>query len=200
MLIISHLRNCRKFETCVYSKFYETDIFNQENSVLFALNEEIMPWIALALVCVALVVLTYYSPKIGFASLSGLGVLLIALYFLNLDESENVELPVPRDQLVLSDMNSELSYADNWRYSGRISNSSQKTLTDIEIKIVLYDCPDVHTETDNCLIIGDVVEFVPVTVPPYQARDFVDNADFRNANPKGTRVWEYELVNARFTD
>lgn len=160
-----------------------------------------MHLIALALVCVALVVLTYYSPKVGFSLLSGLGALLLALYYLNLEESEVQEFPIPRDQLVLSDMVSEFSYADNWKYSGRISNSSEKTLTDIEIKIVLYDCPDSHSEiSDACVIIGDLVEFVAVTVPPRQARDFTDNVDVDNAIPKGMLLWDYELVGARVSD
>ncbi len=160
-----------------------------------------MHLIALALVCVALVVLTYYSPKIGFSLLSGLGALLLALYFLNLEESEIQKFPIPRDQLTLSDMVSEFSYADNWKFSGRITNSSEKTLTDIEINIVLYDCPDGQSEiSDACVVIGDIVEFVAVTVPPRQARDFTDNVDVENAVPKGMLLWDYELSGVRVSD
>lgn len=160
-----------------------------------------MHLIALALVCVALIVLTYYSPKVGFSLLSGLGALLLALYFLNLEESEVQKFQIPRDQLALSDMVSDFSYADNWKYSGRITNSSEKTLTDIEINIVLHDCPDGHSEiSDACVVIGDIVEFVAVTVPPRQARDFTDNVDVENAVPKGMLLWDYELVGARVSD
>ena len=160
-----------------------------------------MHLIALALVCVALVVLTYYSPKIGFSLLSGLGALLLALYFLNLEESEIQKFPIPRDQLALSDMVSEFSYADNWKFSGRITNSSEKTITDIEINIVLYDCPDDNGEiSDACVVIGDIVEFVGVSVPPRQARDFTDNIDIDNAVPKGMLLWDYQLAGARVSD
>lgn len=160
-----------------------------------------MHLIALAIVCVALVVLTYYSPKVGFSLLSGLGALLLALYYFNLEESEVPAFQIPRDQLVLSNMVSEFSYADNWKYSGRISNSSEKTLTDIEIKIVLHDCPEGQSEiSDACVIIGELVEFVGITVPPRQARDFIDNVDVENAIPKGTLIWDYELVGARVSD
>ena len=160
-----------------------------------------MQWIALAAACVALIVLTYYSPKIGFAMLSFLAALLIGLYYFNLDKSEIREYQVSQDQVQLSNLNTELSYADNWIYSGRITNSSSQTLTDVELKVKLYDCPATQSEiTDSCIVIGEVDEFLTLTVPPRQARDFSDNVYFKNAMPQGKLMWDYEITGTRASE
>ena len=160
-----------------------------------------MQWLALVVVCTALIALSYYSPKIGFSLLGALAAILITLYYLNLDESEIAEFPVPRESVVLSETHATESYGDSWNYSGRISNSSDKSVTDVQIKIILHDCPEGTQQiTDACVVIGEDVDFVAINVPPRQARDFRDNISFRNADPKGIQLWSFELVSLRVTE
>jgi len=160
-----------------------------------------MQWVALAVVCTALIVVSYYSPKIGFSLLGAIGAIVGTLYFLNLDESETSNFPIERESVQLDDVNAQESYGESWDYSGRVSNSSGKVITDVLIKITLRDCPDGSgTVNDECPIIGEQVDFVAINVPPRQARDFQDNISFKNAVQKGTLFWDFELVGVRVTD
>ena len=160
-----------------------------------------MHWIALGVVCVALVFVSYHSPKIGFGLLASIGVLLAALYFLNPEDSQDANFPIAKESVVLSDMKITASYAGSWTYSGRISNLSEVSITDMRVKIQLYDCPDGATEvSDECVKIGEEVDFVAINVPPRQARDIEDTISLRNAVPKATALWEFELVGLRVAE
>lgn len=160
-----------------------------------------MQWVALAIVCTALIVVSYYSPKIGFSLLGAIGAIVGTLYFLNLDESETSNFPIERESVQLDDVNAQESYGESWDYSGRVSNSSGKVITDVLIKITLRDCPSGSgTVNDECPIIGEQVDFVAINVPPRQARDFQDNISFKNAVQKGVLNWDFELVGVRVTD
>ncbi|MCE2397408.1 hypothetical protein J4G02_23175 [Candidatus Poribacteria bacterium] len=117
------------------------------------------------------------------------------------DESETSNFPIERESVQLDDVNAQESYGESWDYSGRVSNSSGKVITDVLIKITLRDCPDGSgTVNDECPIIGEQVDFVAINVPPRQARDFQDNISFKNAVQKGTLFWDFELVGVRVTD
>ena len=160
-----------------------------------------MHWVALGIVCVALIFVSYHSPKIGFGLLGALAVILTSLYFLNLEESDSQKFPVPSDSIELSSVEVSASYGDSWDYTGRVTNSSSKTITDVQIRVVLYDCPTTVNElSDDCVPIGDQVDYVPINVPARQARDFSDNISFRNAVPKGNPFWDFEIAGLRVTD
>ncbi len=160
-----------------------------------------MHWVALAIVCVALIFVSYHSPKIGFGLLGTLAVILTALYFLNIEDSESKKFPVPSDSVELGNVEFNASYGDSWDYTGRITNSSNKNITDVQIKVVLYDCPTAVNElSDDCVAIGDQIDYVPINVPARQARDFSDNISFRNAVPKGKPLWGFEIAGLRVSD
>jgi len=160
-----------------------------------------MHWIALAVICLALIFVSYHSPKIGFGLLAAIGVLLGTLYFLNPQESEDSNFPVPRELIELSDTEITASYGDGWSYTGRISNTSEVSITDIRIRIQLHDCPEGTSEvSDQCVKIGEDVDFVAVNVPPRQARDIKDTISLRNAVPNDSAVWVFELVSVRVAE
>ena len=160
-----------------------------------------MQWVALAVVCTALIFVSYYSPKVGFSLLGGIAAILGTLYFLNLDESALSDFPIDRDSVELSEVSAQVSYGESWDYSGRISNSSNKVITDARIKITLRDCPaGTETVSDECPVIGEKTDFVAINVPPRQARDFLDNISFKNAVQKGVLFWDFELIGVRVTD
>ena len=160
-----------------------------------------MHWIALGIVCIALIFVSYHSPKVGFGLLGALAVLLTALYFINLEDSESKKFPVPRESIQLDNIVAQPSYGDSWDYSGRITNSSTKNVTDVQIRVQLYDCPaDAESRTDDCVVIGDQIDYVPINIPTRQARDFSDNVSLTNAVPKGKPFWSFELDGLRVTD
>jgi len=45
-----------------------------------------MHWVALGVVCISFIFVSYYSPKVGFGLLGALSVTLTSLHFLNLDD------------------------------------------------------------------------------------------------------------------
>ncbi len=154
-----------------------------------------MHWVALGVICVALIFVSYHSPKIGFSLLGALAVIFTALYFLNLEDSQSKRFPVPREAIELEGLTANPSYGDSWDYAGRISNTSDKSITDVQIRILLYDCPTTTDKpTADCDLIGDQIDYVSINVPARQSRDFRDNITFRHAVPKGIPFWNFELA------
>ncbi len=160
-----------------------------------------MHWVALAVVCAALIFVSYHSPKIGFSLLGIVGILVTVLYLINTDQSHNAEFSAAPDSVSLSQTDIVSAYGDSWDYSGRITNSSDKSVTDVHIRITLHDCPAQSMQiNDDCATIGERVDFVPINVPPRQARDFSDTVSFRNAKPKGAALWDFQLTGVRVSD
>ena len=80
---------------------------------------------------------------------------------------------MPRDSIEFGNVQATKSYGDSWDYSGRISNSSGKNVTDVQVKILLYDCPsDSESISEDCVMIGDQIDYVPIKIPSRQARYF----------------------------
>ncbi len=159
-----------------------------------------MHWIALAIVCAALIAVSYYSGKLGFGLLAGISVLLLALYFLDTDEEEKSDFQVDNNLLVLENTSPTGAYGDSWNYAGRITNNSSSSVTDVEIKITLSDCEYEESKDEDCVVIGEEVDFVPINIPSRQARDFKNNVTFKDAQPKGILRWKFELVGVRVVD
>lgn len=160
-----------------------------------------MPWIGLAVVCLGLIIVSFYNQKVGFSLLGVIAVIVVGLYFYESNEVSNSSFPVAPENLELTSMSTEISYGDSWDYSGRISNSSNKTVTDLQIRVQLYDCPVQSTSiTDDCVVIGEDIDYVSVNVPPRQARDFTDNVSFKNAKPQGKDFWEFELTGVEVSE
>ena len=108
---------------------------------------------------------------------------------------------MPRDSIELGNVQAIKPYGDSWGYSGRISNSSSKDVTDVQVKILLYDCPaDSESISEDCVVIGYQIDYVPINMPSRQAMDFQDNVSFRNAAPQGRLFWDFELVGLRISD
>ena len=157
--------------------------------------------LGLVLLCAALIVVTYYSPKIGFGLLGGLAVLVVVLYYVNTDDASNPGFEVPPELVKLENATASKSYGDSWDYKGRITNDSDKPLYDIQVEVSMHDCEEeAQANIDECLLIGQLVDYVSVKVPPRQARDFKDNIAFKDAVPKGFVHWEFKLVGVRVTD
>lgn len=157
-------------------------------------------WIALGILCIALVAVSYYSPKIGFSVLAVIALSLTALYYFDSGQEEKPEFEVDPSQIVLSNTRATGAYGDSWNYSGRVANNSSRTVTDVRIKITMSDCESESAAPENCVVIGEQVDFVPINIPPRQARDFTNNVSFSNAHPDGAVRWEFELAGVRTSE
>ncbi len=161
-----------------------------------------MHWVAIGVVCVALILVSYYSPKIGFSLLGAIAILFTALYFVNLEDSPlSKKFPIPRELVKLEDLTANKSYGESWEYGGRITNTSDKSITDIQLRILLYDCPSTAGKiSEDCALIGDQLDYVSINIPTRQSRDFLDNVSFRHAEPKGKLFWTFELAGLEVSD
>ena len=153
-----------------------------------------MHYIALVIVCVALIAISFYSRKIAFAALAVIAIGLTILYYIGDDDVLEGDFEVAADLIVLEDLSAELSYGDNWNYTGRATNNSDKSVTDLKVRITLRDCEAGQTPPDDCVIIGDQADLLSINIPPRQARDFSDAVSFEHATPRGELNWTFELV------
>ena len=152
-----------------------------------------MHYVALIIVCVALIAISFYSRKIAFGLLAVIAIGLTILYYLGDDGMEG-DFEVAADLIVLEDMSAKLSYGDNWNYTGRATNNSEKSVTDLKIRITLRDCEAGKTSLDDCVVIGDQADLLSINIPPRQARDFSDAVSFEHATPRGELNWTFDLI------
>ena len=87
------------------------------------------------------------------------------------------------------------TFRSSYNLSGNVRNKSEAyRLEGITFKVTLRDCQG--PDKAKCVNIGEATAYVPVTLPPQEARDFVGSLYFGNEQikPKGTFAWDYEIV------
>ena len=90
-----------------------------------------MQHIALIVLCIALIFVSYYSPEIGLGLFGALAVVLTVLHYLNLGNRKSKKLAEPRNSVKLGNVQANNSYGDSSDDAGRIPISSSKNVTDI---------------------------------------------------------------------
>ena len=90
-----------------------------------------MQHIALIVLCIALIFVSYYSPEIGLGLFGALAVVLTALHYLNLGNPKSKKLATPRDSVELGNFQTNSSCGDSSDDAGRIPTSSSKDVTDV---------------------------------------------------------------------
>lgn len=90
-----------------------------------------MQHIALIVLCIALIFVSYYSPEIGLGLFGALAVVLTVLHYLNLGSPKSKKLAEPRNSVKLGNVQANNSCGDSSDDAGRISISSSKNVTDI---------------------------------------------------------------------
>jgi hypothetical protein len=119
------------------------------------------------------------------------GVVLVAiivggfLYFQ--DESSSL---TPSD-LALED----IIFKQN-KLSGRLKNNSKEAIVnEVYIRASMLDCIN-KSSLQSCLTIAEYDEYLPLKIPPGQARDFeadIRIPDDRRPRPKGEVIWKYSI-------
>lgn len=82
--------------------------------------------------------------------------------------------------------------------SGRIDNQSQALLKSVTLLVTRRDCFEGALDPTGCVILWQDKHWMPVTVPPQQARDFSSSVWMRGAAPRarGTLKDSFEVVAA----
>ncbi len=154
-------------------------------------------WIALGILCLGLIALSFHSPRLGYGLLSAIAISLAALYYFDPWDDEQGQFDIDRSLIVLDSVDATGAYGDGWNYAGRVINNSASAVTDVQIRVTLHDCESEAAPPEDCVIIGQEVDFVPINIPARQARDFDDHISFTHASLKGYAQWEFEIFGAR---
>lgn len=82
---------------------------------------------------------------------------------------------------------------NNYQMTGRIYNNSEKyNLSGVQLKIIAKDC--VNNNEDNCVIFSETNEYIYISIPPGQARDFKKEIYlYSNQNVENKVVWNYSI-------
>ena len=83
-------------------------------------------------------------------------VLSTVLYFQKDKRIEKKEHLIPIDQIVLSQINSSLSYGDNYKLTAKVENLSKRyRLQSVNIQITFLKCNAENAQEENCQILGE---------------------------------------------
>jgi hypothetical protein len=110
--------------------------------------------------------------------------------------AQAAKLRIPRANVELVDMRMGTDTSLG-TLTGRVRNLDARfTLTGVELRIVLQECPSAATNDDTqCDTVGDTTESIFMSVPPHQARDIHDYVFFSGIDaPRNHRTWNYTVV------
>lgn len=82
---------------------------------------------------------------------------------------------------------------NNYEMTGRIKNNSEKyNLSGVQLRITAKDCTDRYS--DNCIIFSEKEEYIYISIPPKQARDFrKDIYLYSDQLIKDKIIWDYSI-------
>ncbi|MFT5260381.1 MAG: hypothetical protein ACI9J2_002260 [Saprospiraceae bacterium] len=153
--------------------------------------------IALIIIVLCLLVITYKKPKLGFIVLGSLLLAVLLFYWLTPTDKTIKRASPLTDYVTLSHISVKEGYADGFLLAGRVTNSHQSTpLEEVYIRSKLSIC---ETEAAlNCVVLGDETNLLKEYIPGRQARDFSINLRSRQlVEGKGFVSWEHRVANAK---
>jgi hypothetical protein len=153
-----------------------------------------MAWLLVPLVLVVLLYLGGF-PRSAAALLAAAVVAGILLYYHNQRVQEDERSRIALSEVAIENVTITPTFRSSYNLSGSIRNGSEQYQVEgLDFKVTLRDCPG--ADKANCTSIGEANTYVPVSVPPQQARQFVGSLYFGNEQMKlkGTLAWDYEIV------
>lgn len=153
-----------------------------------------MAWLLVPLVLMVLLYLAGFPRSAG-ALLVAVVVAGVVLYFYNQRLEEDARSRIPLSEVIVENVTVTPTFRSSYNLSGNVRNKSEEyRLEGITFKVTLRDCQG--PDKAKCVSIGEATTYVPVTLPPQEARDFVGSLYFGNEQikPKGTFAWDYEIV------
>jgi hypothetical protein len=117
---------------------------------------------------------------------------LFSIWFYQKYGEEQSRKRISPSELIFEDVSLNPSYI-GYDLAGRIINNSKKyTLKGIQVKLTLRDCA--KDNESNCVVIAEHNEYIQLSIPPEQKRDFKDGF-YLNPEPKvrGKLNWDYKI-------
>ncbi len=150
-----------------------------------------MKWLFGIVIIILLVV------SVRFRTLAGYFVVIFIVggsLFWGFQEYENTKSrsKISPAEVVLRNISFE-SVNNNFLMSGRIVNNSENhTLSGLQLKIDVKDCT--NNEDVHCTVFAEKEEYIYLTIPPGQARDFRKEIYlYSNLNIENKLVWDYSV-------
>ena len=87
------------------------------------------------------------------------------------------------------------TFDSSYEIAGTVRNSSDDYRIDgLTFHVTLRDCRG--TDRASCTVMGEETTYVPVTVPPQQAREFLGTLYYGKElrQPKGKLEWDYKVT------
>ena len=101
------------------------------------------------------------------------------------------------EEVGLDNFRVEATYGTSYQMFGRVLNQSPEyVLTAVGLELNASDCPSENGE-ENCVIVGQQQQEIPVTVPARQARDISHQFIFPPMRPQGTLKWSFGIAYAK---
>ena len=108
-----------------------------------------------------------------------------------------VQRPIAREQIVVDDLELTGGGAP-FELRGRIENKSETLLRSVTVLVTRRDCYDGALDPSGCVVVWQDRQWVPLSVPSGQTRDFSISVWMRGAapRPRGTPKDTFEVVAA----
>ncbi len=152
-----------------------------------------MQWALLAIIVIALFLLSGRHPKWAFGLFGALVVTISALLFFSQEDAETSRGQIDPEDVTVENIVSLPAYGGSYRLAGRIQNHhSHAALKEVVLSIIMQDC-----EASGCLTVGQTDEQVNLRVPPGQARDFSITVYLGEADISGTIGWNITVTTTR---
>jgi hypothetical protein len=129
----------------------------------------------------------------GLLALAVVGFVAYFRHAQTLVQAEEAKRLVRAEELELMDIrlqpHSE-SFGSSYTLTGRVRNNSRYTVTDIYVKIRLFDCD----EKEHCDVIGEQDHDIVTNIPAKQARD-IQSVSYLDSGThiRGRLKWSYSL-------
>lgn len=152
-----------------------------------------MQWALLAVIIVALFLLSGRYPRVAFGILGVLVVATLGLILLTEDDASlNRERIAPAD-IAVESISGTPAYGGSHRLTGRVKNNhASAELKELALSIIMQDCTDA-----GCEVVGQARERVNLRVPAGQVRDFNVTVYLGEPLISGTIDWKFTVTDTR---
>ena len=152
-----------------------------------------MQWALLAVIVVALFLLSGRYPRVAFTILGVLVVAAISVILLTEDDASLKKAQIAPSDISVASIVGNPAYGGGYRLTGRIKNDHESAeLKEVVLSIVMQDCVD-----SDCATVGQTSERVNIRVPPGQARDFSVTVYLGETDISGSIAWSLDVTDTR---
>lgn len=152
-----------------------------------------MFWPILAFIAISLLIFSQKRILGGVLLVLGLSAGGIFLKFEVFDQISHTS-QIDQDHLELTNLNLVPRSARSYTFTGRTLNKHKNEIIGFEITIYLKDC----IPESSCQVIAQANDFIRLSVPSNQARDFSQNIYFyQDFEITGEMEWKYDVLKIR---